>query len=71
MTMFTLNIKSGDAAMADSAEGARSEIHRLLTRVASQVLDGNDSGHLHDINGNRCGSWWADYPEPEADEDDE
>jgi hypothetical protein len=53
--MFTLFIETKNAAFSDGASGA--EIARILKEITSQVEEGQESGTVKDINGNRVGSF--------------
>lgn len=61
--MFTLEIKTGNAAFTDPysgeydqyAEGA--EINRILRNIIGKIEDGCTYGTVFDINGNRVGRW--------------
>ena len=59
--MFTLSIKTGNAAFEPSA---LREVARILTGIADDFQDADlptagrvDTGALRDINGNRVGHW--------------
>lgn len=58
--MLKIEIKTGNAAFGDgdnvSLEG-KSELGRLIRKIATQVEVGLDSGNAIDINGNKCGHW--------------
>lgn len=60
--MFTLTIKTGNAAYRDD-EGnfnrdiAVAEIARQMTLVLEQLKHGYDGKGIIDINGNRVGEW--------------
>lgn len=60
--MLTLTIKTDNAAFADddgteSDEAMRRECARILRDAARKLENGSDHGTLHDVNGNRCGSF--------------
>ena len=51
--MFTLKIETdNDAFQYDLLD----EIKRILHEVSYDILP-NDSGNIHDINGNKVGTW--------------
>lgn len=64
-TMFTLTIKTGNAAFSnddpsygDNAAACREEIARILRALAGELRDGGyASGNLRDYNGNIVGSY--------------
>ncbi len=64
---FNLEIKSSNAAFADSPE---IETVRLLRQTADRLEAGAEFGALMDINGNRVGDWNLELPEVEDDDTD-
>jgi hypothetical protein len=52
--MFTLRIKTDNAAFGDQPEY---ELARILAEVASEVGGGVTNGIVHDDNGNRVGTF--------------
>lgn len=53
--MLTLSIMTDNAAFQ---EGQRPhELGRLLRKVAGEVENGYEEGHILDINGNKVGAW--------------
>lgn len=66
---LTLNIQDkGNSAFADSP---RDEVARILRDLAKKVEDGREDGAIHDVNGNRVGSWSLELPEEESEPDRE
>lgn len=64
---FSLEIDSENAAMVDDAAG---EVQRILRIVSGKVESGQRDGMIWDSNGNRCGTWTMEAPEPEDEEGD-
>lgn len=63
--MLKLEIKTGGSAFTkyDSEElsyEGRSELARLLRKVAAQIETGYDDGVIMDVNGNKVGSYTLD-----------
>lgn len=56
MSKFTLEIESENAAF-DDGEGGRAEMVRLLNVTLFNLKDGRNDMTLHDINGNKVGTW--------------
>ena len=52
MDTFTLEIKLGNDAMADTWD-----VSNALQDVARSIDTGSTSGTIRDINGNRVGTW--------------
>jgi len=59
--MFTLEIRTENAAFGETDEDRREELSRLLRQTADRLLSGMLSGRLDgaltDSNGNRVGAW--------------
>jgi hypothetical protein len=55
--MFTLTIKTDNAAFSDEEGGPGYEIARLLRKAADQVEQGETGRPIFDINGNRVGEF--------------
>jgi len=68
MATLTVSIESTDDAFVTDpcGEGAR-----LLRLIAERVAAGHEGGQLWDSNGNRCGSWDFDAPEPDDDNEED
>ncbi len=64
---FTLRIKTSNAAFRDEnvddedsdvhADAARQEVARILRSIADRIDAGDDSGTIHDSNGNSVGRY--------------
>jgi hypothetical protein len=65
---FSLAFDMGNAAFDD--DKAPTECARILRKIAALAEAGHDGGSVYDVNGNRIGSWSADWPE-RSDTDDE
>lgn len=61
--MFTINIDTDGAAFRDEGKLDMTawEIRRLLESVEERLENGQNSGILIDVYGNKCGQW--DYKE--------
>jgi hypothetical protein len=59
-----------DNAAFDNGNGPE-EAARALRIVAGKVSSGQDEGCIWDSNGNRIGSWYVEFPEPDDAEDEE
>ena len=57
--MFNLNIKTGGAAyqFEDHLDYSHTELIRNLKEIISKLEDGQESGVVMDINGNKVGEW--------------
>lgn len=63
---FKITFDTGNAAFTDG--NGPHETARILRNIAARVeYAGEHIGQVHDINGNRIGSWSASFP---TDEDD-
>ena len=63
---FVLSFKMENAAFRDedgsaSDAAARAEVARLLREIAGHVAAGIDARTIHDVNGNRVGSWSGEF----------
>ena len=61
MAEFTLTFDMGNAAFDDG--NAPEECARILRIVAGKVSSGQEVGMIWDSNGNRVGTWSAEFPE--------
>lgn len=54
--------------MADDAfvDAPREEVARILRELAKKIEDGHGEGGVHDINGNKVGSWVIELPEVDS-----
>ena len=59
--MFTLQIKTGNAAFGYDREEATREVVRVLKKVIDQIQYGYDEKAIMDINGNKVGEWRFDF----------
>ena len=64
--MFELEFDCGNAAFG--GDDLQFEVARILKKVGTQIENGQDFGTIHDINGNKIGSWYLGV---EREEDDE
>jgi hypothetical protein len=59
--MLTLNCETGNAAFGPDVTDRNAELARILRKAADRIeASGNlmdESGKLHDLNGNACGRW--------------
>lgn len=51
--MFTVEIKTGGSAFGEDSFEATYEIRRILQEVAHKLMQGQTSGSVNDINGNK------------------
>lgn len=65
-TEVTIKFDTGNAAFDDGNGPA--EAARILKGIAARLESGLDSGTVRDSNGNRIGTWSAEFPEPEGEE---
>jgi len=49
-------------------EGPR-EAARLMRQTADRIEAGETGGTLMEVNGNRCGSWYIEEPDPDWEEE--
>lgn len=56
MIMFTLKIKTGNAAFDDGEKG-RWEVIRILKTVIEKLENGYDESIIMDYYGNKAGEW--------------
>ena len=54
LNRFVMDIRTDNAAFADDAAP---EVARILRDIASRLESGSTGAPVHDINGNRVGSW--------------
>ena len=54
---LTLKITMVNAAFFNDGNDGREEVARILGRAAEKILEGQDRGRLHDINGNKVGEF--------------
>lgn len=59
--MMKIEFQTDNAAFDDGNDVA--EISRILDKIRDSVLEGHESGLIHDLNGNRIGGWNYDRPE--------
>lgn len=64
---FTLEIDSGNAALADNPTA---EIARLLRVAAGKVTEGNERGILLDTNGTKVGDFVMEIEEKDDEDED-
>jgi len=55
--MFKLSFKTDNSAFTEDEYGLNHETARILTEVARQIEQGNDTGNCRDDNGNKVGEW--------------
>lgn len=55
--MFTLKIKTGNAAFQDAGDDGKAEVARILREIADKLENGQEGGACMDGNGNRVGEW--------------
>ena len=55
--MFTIKIKTGNAAFQDAGDDGKSEVARILRDIADKLESGHEHGACVDANGNRVGEW--------------
>jgi len=56
--MFTLEIETSNAAFGDDDRQEKlAEIARIIRLLADRLDNGQDEGKVHDINGNRVGTF--------------
>lgn len=55
--MFTLTLKTDNAAFCDEESHGAEEVARILAFVAKRVEDGHFEGPCKDFNGNTVGSY--------------
>jgi hypothetical protein len=53
--MFRVKIETGNAAFEGDSKGY--EIARILRDAADRIEDGQKTGYLYDVNGNRVGEF--------------
>jgi hypothetical protein len=59
---FTLEITCDNSAFEGHDETC-AEVGRIIIKAARKVMDGQGAGPLHDINGNKVGSFQFDGDE--------
>lgn len=64
---MSINFDLGNAAFEDQ-RSRELEIYRILGDIREKVINGRDEGMIHDVNGNRIGTWAYDvYQEDTSD----
>ena len=63
--MLNISIGTGNAVFRDDEDRfdpyyGGFEIQRILTEIAIQIQNGNESGYCMDANGNKVGKWTLD-----------
>ena len=61
--MMNIEFKTDNDAFQDGNDVA--EISRILDKIRDSVLEGQEDGVIHDLNGNRIGAWKYDRSEDE------
>lgn len=63
MSTFKLQFDTGNAAFTDG--DGPDEAARILRLIADRAESRDGGGAIYDVNGNRIGTWSAEYPEVE------
>lgn len=66
---FTLTFDMDNDAFADG--NAPDECARILKIIAGKASSGQEGGSIWDSNGNTVGTWSAEYPELEDEEEND
>lgn len=55
--MFTLRMETDNAAFGENITDNQYEVARILRELADRLEEGEDSGWIRDVNGNKVGTF--------------